>query len=501
MKDWKMKAVIFRKKKIFKMNITIKKQFLSRLGVIFLSIFLLGCHTQSKETVQNKKTNIVYILADDLGYGDLSCYGQEKFSTPNIDQLAADGLLFSQHYAGSTVCAPSRSTFMTGKHTGHTYIRGNVGVKPEGQIPLNTSVVTVAQLLKQGGYVTGAFGKWGLGFPGSTGDPNKQGFDEFYGYNCQTLGHNYYPYHLWHNQTKVMLDKNAGFETGTYAPIEIHKQALKFLEKNKDTTFFMFYPSIIPHAELVAPDVYMEKFAGTLTPEKPFVQKDSIRRYKAGGYGSQPEPHAAFAAMVTLLDDQVGEIRAKLEELGIAENTLIIFTSDNGPHREGGGDPDYFNSNGDLTGYKRDLYDGGIRVPMIAYWPSNIDASRTSDHISAFWDFLPTACEIAQINAPENLDGISFLPELLGKEQVKHKYLYWEFLEQGKQAVRLDNWKGVRLNMGNDPNAPIELYNLSSDISEQNNVASEYPEVVVSIAKIMKEEHVYSEKFSFEFEK
>ena len=387
------------------------------------------------------------------------------------------------------------------KHTGHTFIRGNREVFPEGQYPLADTEVTIAELLKGAGYVTGAFGKWGLGYPGSEGDPNKQGFDEFYGFNCQRIGHSYYPYHLWHNQTKEVLEGNKGNKTEVYAPNLIHEKAMTFIEKNRDTTFFMYYPSIIPHAELAAPEEYMAEFRGKLLPEKKYKGIDEGTLYKNGGYGSQEEPHTAFAAMITLLDKQVGEIREKLETIGVADNTIIIFTSDNGPHQEGGADPDYFNSNAGLKGYKRDLYEGGTRVPMIAYWPNKIKANSTSNHISAFWDFLPTVCEIAQIKTPQKIDGISFLPELMGKEQRNHDYLYWEFQEGGgKQAVRLGDWKGIRLNMGNNPKAAIELYNLDSDIGEKNNIALENPKIIEKIFTIMNKEHNYSEEFSFKFE-
>jgi len=482
----------------------------SVLQIFFLCLILFSltqCNTkkESKETTQTQnetqKPNIIYILADDLGYGDLSITGQEKFLTPNIDKLAKDGMLFTQHYSGSTVCAPSRSSLMTGQHTGHTFIRGNKEVQPEGQHPLAHEQITVAELLKTVGYTTGAFGKWGLGFPGSEGDPNKQGFDEFYGFNCQRIGHNYYPYHLWHNQNKKNLEGNNDKNMEQYAPDLIHQQALSFIEKNKDTSFFMYYPSIIPHAELFAPESYMEKFRGKFTTEKPYKGVDEGKFYKNGGYGSQKEPHTAFAAMVTLLDDQVGEIRKKVEELGIADNTIIIFTTDNGPHNEGGADPEFFNSNAALRGFKRDLYEGGIRVPMVAYWPNKIKPSATSTHISAFWDFLPTVCEIAQIEKPDNIDGISFLPELLGENQKKHDFLYWEFLEQGgKQAVRMGDWKGVRVKMANNKNAPIELYNLSADLGEQNNIAYDHPKIIEKIAQIMDKEHRYSKEFSFKHE-
>ncbi|WP_063769049.1 arylsulfatase [Flammeovirga sp. OC4] len=476
--------------------------------LIFSVLFtLLGmsCSTQKtgqKAEVTTTKPNIIYILADDLGYGDLSLTGQTKFKTPNIDRLAKDGMFFTQHYSGSTVCAPSRSTLMTGLHTGHTYIRGNRERRPEGQFPLEASTVTVAKVLKSAGYVTGAFGKWGLGYPGSEGDPNNQGFDEFYGYNCQRLGHNYYPYHLWENQSKVQLAGNAGKKTEAYAPDLIHDKSMEFIENNKDTTFFMYYPSIIPHAELLVPDSLLQKYSGQLLPEKEYKGVDEGRAYKKGGYGSQKESHAAFAAMVYLLDKQVGEIRSKLEELGIAENTIIIFSSDNGPHKEGGADPDYFNSNAAFRGYKRNLTEGGIRLPMIAYWPNKIKSHSTSDHISAFWDFMPTACEIAGVNPPNQIDGISFLPELLGKSQPQHDFLYWEFPARGgKQAVRVRNWKGIRLNMSKNPEASIALYDVTVDPGEKNNVADQNPEVVKEIVEIMKREHTYSEVFSFDYEK
>ena len=482
----------------------------SILFILVLMLFSISCKSEKEQIVKSKKPNIIYILADDLGYGDLSCYGQQKFKTPNIDKLAKEGMLFTQHYSGSTVCAPSRSSLMTGQHTGHTFVRGNREIKPEGQYPLDKSVVTLAELLKKGGYITGAFGKWGLGSPGSTGDPNNQGFDVFYGYNCQRLGHNYYPSHLWDNQTKVIMEGNTETQNTQYAPELIHKEALTFLEKNKDTTFFMYYPSIIPHAELIVPEKYMKKFRGKLTPKKSYggVDKNYQKKNGAGfynregGYNYQEETHAAFAGMIYLLDEQVGEIRKKLEDLGIAENTIIIFTSDNGPHKEGGADPDYFNSNSQLRGYKRDLYEGGIRVPMITYWPGEIAKNTTSDHISAFWDVLPTVCDLAQIKIPDYIDGISFLPELTNGTQKEHGHLYWEFLEhKGKQAVRLGDWKGVRLKMEDNPNAPIELYNLVSDIGETKNVAKKYPEIIIKMKEIMHKEHEYSSVFNFAFEK
>lgn len=474
---------------------------LSFLPIIILVLF--SCQNKSKKSVTSDKfettsPNIVYILADDLGYGDLSCYGQTNFSTPNIDKLAESGIKFTQHYSGCTVCAPSRSALMTGQHTGHTFIRGNKEIQPEGQYPLEAKALTMAEVLQEAGYVTGAFGKWGLGFPGSEGDPNNQGFDEFFGFNCQRMGHNYYPYHLWHNQEKVTLKGNEGKQTGEYAPDVIHKQAIKFLEDNKDRPFFLYYPSIIPHAELLAPEKYMAKYRGKFDPEKNYNGVDDGQYYKLGGYGSQPESHAAFAAMVNILDDEVGEIVAKLKELGIYENTLIIFTSDNGPHQEGGADPDYFDSNGILKGYKRDLYEGGIRVPMIAVWDGKIKAGIETDHISAFWDVLPTVTEIAGISTLENIDGISFLPTLLGEKQNQHDYLYWEFHEKGgRKALRKGDWKLVHYNVLKPEITTTELYNLNDDPSERNNVAKAHPEIVKELVELMKSARTESEIYTF----
>lgn len=470
---------------------------------IFLTasiIFFGACENQQQQGTESQKPNIVYVLADDLGYNDLSCYGQELFSTPNIDKLAENGLKFTQHYSGSTVCAPSRSSLLTGQHTGHTFIRGNKAVQPEGQYPLEAEAYTLAEALQDAGYVTGAFGKWGLGYPGSEGDPNNQGFDEFFGYNCQRLAHHYYPYHLWHNQKKIMLEGNEGFKTKQYGPDVIHEQALRFLENNKDKPFFMFYPSLIPHAEMFAPEEYMEKYRGKFLPENNYEGVDSGENYRLGPYGSQPESHAATVAMINVLDDQVGEIVAKLKELGIYKNTLIVFVSDNGPHLEGGANPDYFNSNGPFRGYKRDLYEGGIRVPMIAVWQGKISAGTESGHPSAFWDIYPTFAEITGAKTPDNIDGISLLPTLLGKadEQEKHEYLYWEFHERGgRKALRKGDWKLVNYKVFDPEKTTVELYNIASDPGEQNNVAAAHPEIVKELSALMKAARTESEVFTF----
>ncbi len=466
-----------------------------RFLAFLLPLFLCTC---GPATPEPRPPNIVYILADDLGYGDLSCYGQQKFSTPNIDRLAASGLRFTQHYAGTTVCAPSRSALLTGLHTGHTFIRGNKEVQPEGQYPLADSVLTLAEVLQQSGYRTGAFGKWGLGYPASEGDPNRQGFGEFYGYNCQRLAHNYYPYHLWDNEERDSLTGNAGAATGEYAPTLIHERALAFLKEAAAGPFFLYYPMVIPHAELAAPDSLVVAFAERYGPETPWPGTDAGAGYRQGGYGSVERPHATFAAMVTLLDQQVGEIIEELEALGLTDNTLVIFTSDNGPHVEGGADPDFFDSNGPLTGYKRDLYEGGIRVPMIAAMPGTVPVGET-DLISAFWDVLPTLAEFVGASVPEDLDGISFLPTLEGRpeDQPAHDFLYWEFHERGgRVAVRSGKWKGVRYNLAENPDGPLEVYDLELDIGETTDVAAEHPQVVARLDSILSASHTESAVFT-----
>ena len=460
-----------------------------------------GGNFQKRDPELTQKPNIVYILADDLGYGDLGCYGQKRFHTPNIDRLAREGMLFTQHYAGCTVSAPSRSSLLTGMTTGHTPIRGNKEWQPEGQWPIPDSTYTLAEMLKKEGYITGGFGKWGLGYPGSEGDANMQGFDQFYGYNCQRMAHNYYPDHLWDNQDKILLDGNAGNKFEVYAPELIHQRALQFIENNKDRPFFLYYPNTIPHAELLLPKENLKEYQGKLLPEKAYkgAEPGDIG-FRNGAYGTQPESHAAFAAMVTLLDRQVGDVINKLRELGLEKNTLVIFSSDNGPHREGGADPDYFDSNGPLKGYKRDLYEGGIREPMIAWWPEQVEAGSMTDHISAFWDVMPTIAELTGADPPANDDGISFLPTLMGQEgQKEHEYMYWEFHEQGgRQAVRKGNWKLVRYQVFDTSETTTELYDLKSDLAEEINVADEYPDTVIELLDIMSEARTPSEIFTFQ---
>ncbi len=448
------------------------------LSAVTLSV---GSESKGNSKEIDRAPNIALILVDDLGYGDLGCYGQKRIRTPNIDRMAAEGILFTDHYAGSTVCAPSRCVLMTGLHTGHARIRGNSPglLKPED--------VTVAELLKGAGYTTGCIGKWGIGHPPPPGDPARNGFDYFFGYLNMWHAHNYYPEFLFRNADRVPLVGNkvarprgsgagVAVERAQYAHDLFAEEALEFIQRNKDRPFFLYLPFNIPHAN---------NEAGRKGMEVP-----SLGQYADLDW---PEPQKGHAAMISRMDADVGRLAAKLKELGIDEKTLVLFTSDNGPHREGGNDPDFNDSNGPLRGIKRDLYDGGIRVPLVARWPGKIKPGTTTDHVSAFWDFLPTACELARVKPPEHIDGLSYLPTLLGKneEQRAHDYLYWEFQEQGgKQAVRLGNYKGVRLNTRKNPDGPIELYDLAKDLGETIDLAEKQPEVVQRIREIMKTSNV-----------
>lgn len=475
------------------MNRHTRREFLKMVGFAAASAgvysVLPGCSSvgRAKEAAKADKPNIIFILADDLGYGDLGCYGQKVIQTPNIDKIAAEGMRFTDHYAGSTVCAPSRCCLMTGFHTGHALIRGNANV------PLRPTDVTVAELLKGAGYATGIIGKWGLGEEGSTGIPNRQGFDYWFGYLNQRHAHNYYPEYLWRNEEKFKLENEVNHIIGgqdrtpggvatkrvQYSHDLFAEEALTFVERNKDRRFFLYLPFTIPHANNEAGNKGME-----VPSLEPYQDMD------------WPEPQKGHAAMITRMDGDIGRLMAKLKALGLDNNTFVMFSSDNGPHKEGGGDPEFFHSSGLLKGYKRAVYEGGIRVPLIARWPGRIAAGTVSHHVSAFWDFLPTCCELAGVEPPEGIDGISMIPTLLdqGRKQGEHEYLYWEFHEQGKkQAVRMGDWKGVRLNVAKEPDGPIELYNLKDDLGETKNVAARHPKIVAKIEECMKAAHVPSE--------
>lgn len=461
---------------------------------IFISIFsIIIFNVKVESATKNKnhsKPNIIYILADDLGYGDIGCYGQKKIKTPNIDNLAQEGMKFTQHYAGSTVCAPSRSTLLTGQHTGHTYVRFN----GDYQMRPDPKDITVARYLKDAGYTTAMIGKSSTGCLTTLGQPNEKGFDHFFGYLGHGQAHSYFPKYLHRNTEQIDFPENGGSETWrgeTYSGDLILKEALSFIEKEKNNPFFLFYASPLPHAQMWAPKEFEAEYIGKF-PEAPFKGK---KPGKKPHYGETLTPNTTTAAMISRLDWEVGKILKQLENMGIENNTVIMFSSDNGPHQEGGRSPEFFDSSGPFRGIKRDLYEGGIRMPFIVKWPGVVKPGTSSDHISAFWDVLPTLTDIAGANTPKNIDGISFLPALHGKhaEQKKHEYLYWEFYEKGgKQAIRKENWKAVKLNIRKNQNAPIELYDLSKDPKELINLASEYPEIVKEMNQVFKSARVES---------
>ena len=421
-----------------------------------------------------KKPNILFILADDLGFGDLGCYGQQSIQTPNIDRLAAEGVRFTQAYAGSTVCAPSRCSLMTGLHTGHARTRGN----QYPDLPLRPQDLTVAEVMKQTGYWTGLIGKWSLGQLGSTGYPPRKGWDEWFGYFSQTHAHNYYPEHLLENDRSYLLRGNTGTQRKEYAPDVFTQRALQFLDSKSEQPFLLHVCYTTPHANN---EMGRDTGNGMEVPsDEPYSRKP------------WPQTEKNFAAMITRMDADIGKLLAKLDQNGQAENTLVILASDNGPHQEGGHKSGHFESSGPLRRIKRDLYEGGIRVPAIMKWPGKIQPGRVSDQVWAFWDFLPTAAEIAGVPAPAGTDGISILPTLLGKPKKQHEYLYWEFHERGfDQAVRLGDWKGVR----SGRQGAIELYDLGADVSERKNVAADHPETADRIRRIMETARTDSAEF------
>ena len=453
--------------------------------------------------------NVIYILADDLGWGDIGVYGQEKIETPNIDKLASQGMLYTQHYSGCTVSAPSRSSLLTGLHTGHSPIRGNRELEGEGQEPMSGESYTMAEMFKDAGYATAVFGKWGLGYPGSEGDPNMQGFDEFFGYNCQRQAHRYYPMHLWHNQEKVVMEGNDFKNMVTYAPDVIHDKAIDYITTSakKDSPFFMYLALVQPHAELLAPeDEIIQKYRGRITEEHPYSSPKSGGNYGSEDfdvkyYNSQKEPRATYASMVERVDRYVGDVMAKVEELGIADNTIIIFSSDNGAHIEGGADINYFNSTGSVSGHKRTMTEGGIRVPMIVRWNNKIAKGVVNDRISAFWDVMPTMADILGVELAQT-DGISMLGEWSGTEQKQHDFLYWEYAAgKGEMAVRMGDYKAIRSGLNKKADAKIAIYNLKEDPRELTDIASECPELVSQAKEIMEREHRPSDIFQFGYEK
>jgi arylsulfatase A len=463
---------------------------ISGTGIVAIAAVAGGISSCGEKT-EPWQPNIIFIMTDDQGYNDLGSYGATLIQTPVLDQMAREGMRFTQHYAGTSVCAPSRAVLMTGQHSGRVSIRGNRQGEPYGQMPLPANTLTIPSLLKKAGYNNAMIGKWGLGVEGTAGEPTNQGFDYYFGYLDQVLAHNHYPEYLMRNGEKVMLNNVVQYLDTTHwsrgygsYPVEMNdysqdhftREALQFIEENRDGPFFLYYPVIIPHDN------------GEALPGKRYSEVPSFGIYADSLW---TEEEKGYAAMITHLDGEIGKLLDKLKELGIDENTIIFFTSDNG-----GDSPGRFSeiSNYPLRGIKRDLYEGGIRVPLIARWPGKIAPGTVSHHISAFWDFMPTFCEMAGIKIPEgHTDGISMLPSLLGKNdsQEAHDYLYWEIHFWMKhQAVRKGEWKAVRNNLERDPDAPIELYNLSDDPGESFDLAEKYPEVVKEMAETMQNAHV-----------
>ncbi len=481
--------------------------------------FLLMLNFACDLNNEPQRPNIIYILADDLGYGEIGVFGQKLIETPNIDNLAKSGMIFTDHYSGAPVCAPARSVLLTGNHSGNTHIRangewserGNVwSFKAmlddpylEGQRPLLDSITTVAQVLHDNGYKTGMIGKWGLGAPLTNSIPNKKGFDFFYGYNCQRQAHTYYPTHLWKNETRDLLDnyivtKQEGLEgldpnesesyskynQNDYAPTLMHKEALSFISRNQNAPFFLYYASPIPHLPLQAPKKWVNYYQKKFGKEIPYTGKS---------YYPNKTPRATYAAMISYLDEQVGELVEKLKEINKYENTLIIFTSDNGPSWVDHVDYKFFNSTGKFVNsrstMKGSVSEGGIRVPMIASWPNKIKAGSKSNHISAFYDFFETACDVAGIDNEIQTDGISFYPEMIGGVQAKHDYLYWEYpASGGLQAIRMGKWKGVKNNLFKSP-SKLKLFDLTSDEKELHDISLKHPEIVIKLEQRLTEAH------------
>jgi len=442
--------------------------------------------------------NIIFVLADDLGYGDLGCYGQTKIKTPALDRMAAEGMRFTNFYSGCSVCAPSRCTLMTGRHLGHATVRDNMqrGKGLEGQHPMEAGTVTVAQLLKKAGYATAVVGKWGLGMPEDRSSPLNFRFDHHYGYLCQGMAHTYYPPYLWRDDRKEMLEGNPPYLYGlprriapsgkVYSHDLMAADALAWIRQHRDWPFFLYLAFTIPHLSLQVPEDSLAQYRGRW-PETPLT--DSRH------YANHPTPRAAYAAMITRMDRDIGRVAALVKELGLDDRTLICFASDNGavfPYA--GIDPQFFRSNGSLRGYKQDLYEGGIRTPFIARWPGRIKAGATSKHVGAFWDVMPTLCELAGTKAPADCDGLSIAPTLLGRPgQKQHEYLYWEYHSAGgAQAVRFGNWKAVRTRVRKSPDALPELYDLEHDPSETTNLAPQHPDLAAKAAAFMKASHAPS---------
>ena len=481
-------------------------------------LWLFAALTLSLATnAQNPKPNIIYIYADDLGYGELGSYGQTKIKTPNLDKMAAEGMRFTQHYSSAPVCAPSRCMLMTGKHGGHSYIRGNYEMggfadsTEGGQMPLHEGAYTVAKMLKERGYSTALVGKWGMGVTGTTGSPLLHGFDYYYGYLDQKQAHNFYPTHLWENDQWDSLNNHfisvhtpikdtlhatdadfAYYKGNDFAPAKMTEKAAAFIKKNQEKPFFLYLPYTLPHLSLQAPDEYVNRYRG-LFDEKPY--------YGQKGYAATRYPRSTYAAMISFLDDQVGIIMKLVKDAGLDNNTIIMFSSDNGATFSAGVDTEFFNSVGGLRGLKMDVYEGGIRVPFIARWPGKIAAHSVSDLPAVQYDLFPTLAELTGKEVA-GLDGVSFLPTLMGKssKQNPHEFMYFEYPENGGQvAIRMGKWKGVRHNVRKNPDSPWELFNIDSDRNETTDLSTQYPEIVQAIKGIAKREHIHPHVMDWEF--
>ena len=504
------------------------------IGTLFFMIFTSCKNNKKKEVTEipvSKKPNIIYILADDLGYGELGVYGQEKIETPNIDALAKNGMTFSQHYTGAPVCAPARYMLLTGKHSGHAYIRGNDEWSErgdvwnykaviqdstlEGQRPIPENTILFPELLQEQGYRTGMIGKWGMGAPHTNSIPTKMGFDYFFGYNGQRQAHTYYPLHLYENESRYHLDNDtlapsirldkgsdpndsasyAKYTSNVYSPDIMFDKMMNFISEKKDNPFFFYWATPIPHNPIQAPQRWVDYYKDKFGKEEPYLGQKS--------YYPHQNPRAGYAAMISYLDENIGKLVKYLKEKGLYKNTLIIFTSDNGVTYTGGTDGEYFNSSGQFEEEygraKGFLYEGGIRVPMIASWPNKIKAGTNSDLISIQYDMMATFSDLVGYEKPDT-DGISFLPTLLGKEQKEsHDFLFWEYPEYGGQvAIRMGDWKLVRQNLKDKKNEPtVELYNLKTDPTESNNIADQHPEIIEKAVKIFEHEHedAWSDRF------
>ena len=483
----------------------------SRLIILLSFVFFFSA-------IIARQPNVIFILADDLGYREIGSYGQKKIKTPHLDKMAKSGMRFMRNYSGNAVCAPSRCVLMTGKHPGHAFIRNNGEIKPEGQRPIPLNELTMAEVFKKEGYTTGAFGKWGLGSPGTEGDPMNQGFDRFFGYNCQRHAHSYYPDYLWSDRDRVALKNNppvpghASLSKGSdpqdpksyeifkgedYASDRINEQALKFIKDNKDKPFFLYYPTLIPHVALHVPDEELKPYLKLKWNDPPFTRSQ--------GYGYTPHftPRAAYAAMITRMDRYVGNVVKLIEKLGLTNDTIVIFTSDNGTtHLKLEVDYDFFNSVGKLRGLKGSLYEGGIRVPLIVKWPGKIKAGSSTDKMIGFEDWMVTLHNLidAKASIDAKHDGHDQTDHLLGNCHLARPPLYREFSGYGgQQAVWMGRWKGIRQKMirkgkNHDP-LKIELFDLSKDESESEDLATKHPDVVNQIKDIMEKEHIPSQYF------